>query len=120
MAAFLFGLLCAPLLRNLKTRSMSIGNLLNSSTKSRTVVELSIEDLRTVVGDVLREERQKAAEEAKRGNTPDLLSRREVCRLLNVGLSTLWRWEQSGYLIPVKTGRKCHYLKKDIDNLISK
>lgn len=99
---------------------MSVNNLLSGQTKSRTIVELSIDDLRSVVGDVLREERQKATEEARKGNTPDILSRREVCKLLNVGFSTLWRWEKTGYLIPVKAGRKVYYLKKDVDNLISK
>ena len=109
--------LCSVIIKQI---TMSVSNLLNSPTKSRTVIELSIDDLRSVVGDVLREERQKAAEEARKGNTPDILSRREVCKLLNVGFSTLWRWEKIGYLIPVKAGRKVHYLKTDVDKLISK
>lgn len=32
--------------------------------------------------------------------------------------STLWRWEQRGYLTPVKIGVKVFYRQGDLDRLI--
>ena len=32
--------------------------------------------------------------------------------------STLWRWEQRGYLTPVKIGVKVFYRRSDLDQLI--
>lgn len=98
---------------------MSTKNLIGTGS-TKTVVELSMNDLRTVVGDMLREERAKAAEEAKKAQTVEIYTRKEVAELLNVSLSNLSRWDKIGYLKPVKAGRKAHYLKSDIQNLISK
>ena len=98
---------------------MSIENLLNSPTRSKTIIELSIDDLKTVVGDVIKEERLKAAEEARQKETIAFLSRYEVCKLLGVSRSTLYTWDKSGYLKSVKFGRKVLYAKKDVENLMS-
>lgn len=93
---------------------------LAGASNTKTVVELSMNDLQAVVGDVLREERAKAAEEAKKAETLQIYSRLEVAKLLNVSFATLNRWEKTGYLVPVRAGRKVYYLKADIQNLISK
>ncbi len=87
---------------------------------TKTVVELSMSDLKKVVSDTLREERERIAEEAKKANEIDILSRAEVCKILSVSFATLNRWEKTGYLIPVRAGRKVHYLKDDVKRLISK
>lgn len=107
------------MLRNNKLKRMRTANLMGTGS-TKTVVELSMNDLREVVGDVLREERAKAAEEAKKAQTVDIYTRKEVAELLNVSFATLNRWEKIGYLKPVRAGRKVHYLKSDIQNLISK
>lgn len=88
---------------------------------TKTVVELSIKDLRTVVSDIMKEERTKATEEAKRTKQGvEIYTRSEVAHLLNVSYPTLHRWNKIGYLIPVKAGRKVHYLKSDVENLLTK
>lgn len=45
------------------------------------------------------------------------LSRDEVSRLLNVDLSTLWRWNKEGYLCTVNFGGKVRYRLSDINAL---
>lgn len=37
------------------------------------------------------------------------LSRREVASRLKVDVSTLWRWQRSGYLVPVRVGARVLY-----------
>lgn len=46
-----------------------------------------------------------------------LLTKQQVMETLSVSSTTLWLWEQKGYLIPVKIGRKVFYRSKDISNL---
>lgn len=59
------------------------------------------------------------ASEKRRTEYPTL-TRRDVMKILHVAGSTLWRWEQSGFLIPAKLGRKVLYRKTDIDRVLKK
>ena len=47
--------------------------------------------------------------------TPD-----EAALELGVSPTTLWRWDKTDYLKPVKVGRKSRYRRSDIDFLLSK
>jgi lipopolysaccharide export LptBFGC system permease protein LptF len=49
-----------------------------------------------------------------------LLSSEDVCNLFHVKPVTLYRWANSGYLIPAKVGRKNLYKKNDVELLITK
>ena len=46
--------------------------------------------------------------------TPD-----EVANTIGVSKNTLWRWERTGYLVPVKIGRKSLYKRSKVDSLLS-
>ncbi len=50
-------------------------------------------------------------------NNKSLITKKEVMTGLNVSHTTLWKWENLGYLIPVKIGRRVFYRRKDIENL---
>lgn len=43
---------------------------------------------------------------------------KQVCQILSVDKSTLWRWQQSGYLVPSKIGGLPRYRKSQIDELL--
>ena len=62
---------------------------------------------------------QKAVETAmskQKGNTSNVLLKREsTAARLGVDLSTLWRWDRSGYLKPVRIGRSVYYRLSDIE-----
>lgn len=49
-----------------------------------------------------------------------LYSIKQVCEILSVDKSTLWRWQQSGYLVPTKVGDLPRYRKSQIDELLGK
>lgn len=40
---------------------------------------------------------------------------KEAARQLGVSITTLWRWNNNGYLIPVRIGRKTCYRQSDIN-----
>ena len=47
------------------------------------------------------------------------VTRKAAAELLNVDLSTLWRWNEDGYLSPIKAGGKRLYRKSDIDKILN-
>ena len=47
------------------------------------------------------------------------LSKKEVKDLLGVCDTTLWHWDRSHYLSPVRVGRKIMYKKADVHRLLS-
>lgn len=54
-------------------------------------------------------------------NPEDILySIKQVCEILSVDKSTLWRWQQSGYLVPTKIGDLPRYRKSQIDELLGR
>ena len=47
-----------------------------------------------------------------------LLTRKEVVIGLSVSLFTLHKWEKSGYLVPIKVGKRVYYHREDIRKII--
>jgi hypothetical protein len=63
-----------------------------------------------------------ASPEAKNPNEKplvqeELLTRKEVLKVLGVDASTLWRWAKCGYLVPFNFGGQKRYKASDICNL---
>lgn len=46
-----------------------------------------------------------------------LISKKEVMNGLGVSHTTLWKWEQKGYLVPIRVGKKVYYRRSDIEKL---
>ena len=46
-------------------------------------------------------------------------SREKVAELLDVDLSTLWRWAKRGLLVPIEIGGKRRYRMSDIRRILS-
>lgn len=54
----------------------------------------------------------------KKKDEPELIPRKTAISRFSISEATLWRWEQSGKLIPVRAGRKVLYRVSDILNII--
>ncbi len=83
-------------------------------TKGQNVqIVISIDDLRTVITDILdeREAKQSSVKE-------EMLTRKEVCERLQISNPTLHRWVKEGYLKPVKVGSTKRYRESDINKLL--
>lgn len=46
------------------------------------------------------------------------ITAKEAAKLLNVTLSTLWRWDNEKYLVKIKIGNKMRYRLSDVERLI--
>lgn len=49
-----------------------------------------------------------------------MLSRKEAAKLLDVHLSSLYRWENSRQLVPIRLGGKIYYSKRKIEEILNK
>lgn len=79
-----------------------------------TITDL-IEFHRDVIADTKKElEMAIVAESEER-----YLSEKQVCDILDVDSSTLWRWKKKSYLIPVKIGGKNRYKKSEINRILN-
>ncbi len=45
-------------------------------------------------------------------------SREEVMKLLGIGVTTLWRWKNKGYLVPINVGGKQRYKASDVKRIL--
>lgn len=93
-----------------------IADLIKQNQNVQLVV--SAADLRELVNEWCDErEAQKEAERQSMVES-ERISPTEVEKTLGVTSATLWRWAKSGYLVPIKVGRKNVYLKSDIDRIL--
>lgn len=97
--------------------------MLNNENKSliefaRLYPNLSItvncEDLINAFTYVLREEIQKKEQISKQDESDELLTEKEVIKILNTSRSSLFRWNRANYLKVVKIGRKNKYRYSDV------
>ena len=49
-----------------------------------------------------------------------MISKKDAMIGFKVSHTTLWKWQKSGYLTPVKVGKRVYYRREDIKNLTQK
>ncbi len=90
---------------------MSINELLKSNGNVQIVVNAA--ELKEVFNEWCNE--REAEREAAMAD--EKLSSKEVMDIFDISAATLWRWGQTGYLIPIKIGGRSFFWKKDVDRL---
>ncbi len=93
-----------------------IADLIKQNQNVQLVV--SAADLRELVNEWCDEREAQKEAERKSMVESERISPTEVEKTLGVTSATLWRWGKSGYLVPIKVGRKNVYLKSDIDRIL--
>lgn len=51
-------------------------------------------------------------------NAETYLSSNKVMEMIGVSTTTLWRWQKTGYLVPINVGGKRRYRKSDVMRII--
>ena len=92
---------------------MNITNLIKEGANVQLVINAL--DLREAFLEWNEELKQSKPAEAKEES---YLSARETADKLGVDVSTLWRWNKSGYLKKIKVGNKTRYRESDIIKLM--
>jgi predicted DNA-binding transcriptional regulator AlpA len=78
-----------------------------------TVIQISKEDLYDFLSEI--NQQQLTLKRVERYLTVD-----EVIKLTGKVRSTLWSWEQKGYLVPSRLGKEIRYLESDVLKLMGR
>ena len=93
-----------------------IADLIKQNQNVQLVVSAS--DLRELVNEWYDEREAQKEAERKSIVESERISSTDAEKSLGVTSATLWRWAKTGYLVPIKIGRKNVYLKSDIDRIL--
>lgn len=87
---------------------------------ANTILQVDRSELRAELKELYAEIRMEAERAAIIKASERLITPEQAADTLNVSKVTLWRWEKSGYLIPVSIGGKKRYRNSDIAKIIEK
>lgn len=84
------------------------------------ITQLHPEQLKDLIVTGIKEELKEFFLQLKpQDNKDELLTRKEVCNLLQCSMTTLWHWDNKDLLKPVRIGRNVRYHKSDVDDFIN-
>lgn len=95
---------------------MSITEIIKTGASVQLVVNAL--DLRELFLEWQAEAQAAAKQEAQQQTEETYLTAKECAERLSVDLTTLWRWNKTGYLRKVKIGKKIFYRNSDIERLV--
>ena len=75
------------------------------------LINVKPEDLYSIIDKAI----QTALNKQNEKSSSALLTREATAKRLGVDLSTLWRWDKSGYLKPIRIGRTIYYKVSDLE-----
>lgn len=83
------------------------------------IVSISVGDLVKANKELLDNTVRDLEKQLSEANQETYPSADKVAEMLCVDRSTLWRWEKTEYLVPVRFGGKVRYRMSDINNIIN-
>lgn len=97
--------------------------LQQTTPQPNQIVQLVVgrDDLEEILNGIVDSRMAQFFESKKQEAKSDvLLTPKEVAEILGVNLTTLWRWNNEGYLTKVYIGDKPRYRQSDIDRILKK
>lgn len=91
-----------------------------NESNSNVIIQCSLYELKSIVGDAIADRLAKAEEVAEAKAMEVLLTPEQAEETLKISATTLWRWGKSGYLPPIYIGGKKRYKRSAIMALIEK
>lgn len=82
-------------------------------------VAITLEDLRRFHREVIAETKKELEERIAEDKGERYLSIKQVCEMLDIDPSSLWRWRKRGYLAPVEVGGRRRYRMSDIRKILN-
>jgi len=95
---------------------MDLQNLLENGNITVAVSLSDLKDFAETLIDKSKRELELAVISDKAETYP---SPKQVSEILDVDLSTLWRWAKRGYLVPVEVGGKRRYKMSDVKRILN-
>lgn len=95
---------------------MNLREILNSG--NNVTLAISANDLKEWHKEVIAETKKELEEAVIADKVETYISAKQVAVMLSVDLSTLWRWEKRGYLVPAKIGGKRRYKYSEVKSIL--
>lgn len=77
-----------------------------------------IDAIRMMVSENISVEKKDGAKSVFPDKNDDFVSKKEVMAGYGISHTSLWKWEKTGYLKPVRVGKKIFYRREDLKKLI--
>lgn len=90
---------------------MAIGN--------NITVAVGLEDLMQFHREVLADVKKELEAQTAESREDRFLTIKQVCELLSIDASTLWRWRKREYLVPVSIGGRYRYRMSDVRRMLN-
>ncbi len=78
------------------------------------LVQITVAYLKKLIAESVEEALKNKPKKEKKKKADKLLTRKQAAKLLQVSLTTLFHWNNSGELLAQKIGRKVYYHKDEI------
>ena len=97
---------------------MSIQEIINSGTN--VSITIGVNELKEFALSIIEHARRDLEQAVISDKAETYPSPKQVCDILGVDASTLWRWKKKGYLVPLEIGGKRRYKMSDVKKLLNK
>ena len=88
--------------------------------KEMQMIGMSFDDLRNLVGQVIKTELEAVKKHLQPKQPNEYLTRKEVSEMLKIDLSSVHNWSKRGILIPHQIGNRVYYKLQEVENAIVK
>jgi len=93
---------------------------LNPQFAKDIIIQVKGNDLMIFADQLVKEVREETKKQLKDAVKPnEYLTRNEVSKILNISLTTLWKYDKKGILPTRKVGGKVRYLRSDVDDAMN-
>jgi hypothetical protein len=75
-------------------------------------------DLRNFASELISQTKEQLEQEISDSKAETYLSSEKVMEMMEISKTTLWRWKQRGYLVPVRIGGNDRYRLSDIQKIV--
>ena len=76
------------------------------------------DDLREIIHEIIDERIALFEKRNEEKQNEELVTSEKLMELLGVSKTTVWRWKQRGYLVPVRIGGNDRYRMRDIKKIM--
>ena len=95
---------------------VDIINIIQQAPQINLTVTAS--DLRDFASELISQTKEQLEQTISDSKAETYLSSEKVLQMMEISKTTLWRWKQRGYLVPVRVGGNERYRMSDIKKIL--
>ena len=81
-------------------------------------ITITAADLKDFAAQLISETKEQLEQQISDSKAETYLSSEKVMQMMEISKTTLWRWKQRGYLVPVRVGGNERYRMSDIKKIM--